>query len=220
MNRVVRAVLDLLFPPKCTFCHDLLPSSESGICDACALQLMRLSPVERSGEFFETCIAAYPYETPVRESMLRFKFSGRQEYAKIYAPMLAASIRERLAGRYDVIGWVPVSRRRKRKRGYDQAELLARQTAAILGEPVVPVLQKVRHTPAQSTIQGAQRRKANVLGAYRVNEREDLSGRRVLLIDDVVTTGATLSECSRVLRTANVKEVVCAAFAAAGQTKG
>lgn len=220
MSRALQRILDFFFPPKCAFCHELLPSGTEGICDACARELLRADPMEKTGEFFSGCIAAFAYKDLVRESVLRFKFSNRQEYAAVYAPLLAARIQEYLAGRFDRITWVPVSARRRRKRGYDQAQMLAEQTAKVLGIPAVPMLKKVRHTPAQSTLREAARRKANVLGAYVAIDRSALKDRRVLLIDDVMTTGATLSECSRVLLTAGAKDVVCAAFAAAGQTKG
>ena len=219
MIRPAEALLDLLFPRKCAFCHRLLERGERGTCNACAKLLLHMDAQERSGEFFSACAAALPYEEPVRGSIRRYKFSGRREYAAVYAPILAAVIRERLDGKFDAVTWVPVSAKRLRKRGYDQAELLARETAALLGAPVFRMLKKRRNNPAQSTLP-ADRRRANVLGAYESVKPEAFSGKRILLIDDVVTTGATLSECSRVLRTAGANDVVCAALAAAGMTKG
>jgi ComF family protein len=218
--RPIHWVLELLFPPKCAFCHKLLPLDSEPICDDCAKELLRCEPTEHKGEFFSTCVAALPYEDPVRSSILRYKFSGRQEYAKTYAPLLAACIQDKLAGRFDLIAWVPVSAKRKRQRGYDQAELLARETAALLRVPVQPVLKKLRNNPAQSGLPDASARRANVLGVYRALHPDELRDQRILLIDDVVTTSATLAECSRVLLTAGAKEVVCAALAAAGATKG
>ncbi len=219
MIRPLEALLDLLFPRKCAFCHRLLEKDERGACNACAKLLLHMDAQEKTGEFFSACAAALPYEEPVRGSIRRYKFSGRREYAAVYAPILAACIRERLDGKFDAVTWVPVSAKRLRKRGYDQAELLARETAALLGAPVFRMLRKRRDNPAQSTLP-ADRRRANVLGVYEPVSPEAFSGKRVLLIDDVVTTGATLSECSRVLRTAGAGDVVCAAFAAAGMTKG
>lgn len=219
MNKPLTALLDLLFPPKCTFCHRLLRRDEAGYCDECARKLLHMDAQERKGEFFSVCVAALPYDEPVSGSIRRFKFYGRREYAAVYAPILAACIRERLDGRFDQICWVPISARRRRSRGYDQTEELTRETAKLLGLEPVAALRKVRHTPAQSTLK-AQARRANVLGAFALRGGISLSGQRVLLIDDVVTTGATLAECSRVLLTAGAAEVVCAALAGAGTTKG
>lgn len=119
----------------------------------------------------------------------------------------------------DILSWVPVSRLRKLKRGYDQSELLARAIAKELDCDIIPVLKKIRHTPPQSGIRDAAHRRANVRGSYRAKTPSILAGKRILLIDDVVTTGATGSECARVLLTAGAEEVYLAAVAAASNDK-
>ena len=116
---------------------------------------------------------------------------------------------------FDVLTWVPISRLRKFRRGYDQVELIAKAVGRELGMVPVPTLQKVRHNRPQSGIPGAEKRRANVLGAYREVSREQIVGKRVLLLDDILTTGATAGEAARVLLTAGAKEVHCAAVAAA-----
>ena len=116
---------------------------------------------------------------------------------------------------FDVLTWVPVSRLRRFRRGYDQVELIARSVGRELGMIPVPVLQKIRHNRPQSRIQDDAGRRANVLGAYRLKESQQISGKRILLLDDIFTTGSTVGECARVLRTAGAKEVHCAAIAAA-----
>jgi predicted amidophosphoribosyltransferase len=120
---------------------------------------------------------------------------------------------------YDCISWVPVSKKRLRKRGYDQVELIAKVAAEALGLPLVSTLYKFRDTPPQSSIRDFAKRRANVLGAYKPIAPETVSGKRVLLLDDVVTTGATASECARVLLTAGAKDVSFAAVAAASYHK-
>ena len=115
----------------------------------------------------------------------------------------------------DVLTWVPVSRLRKVSRGYDQVELLARAVGAELGMEPVRLLKKIRHNRPQSGISDAAQRRANVLGAYQMVPGQDISGKRILLLDDILTTGATAGEAARVLLTAGAKEVHCAAVAAA-----
>ena len=154
------------------------------------------------------------YEGAVRESFLRFKFGGSAFYAQTYGAWMAHTIRDRLAGKFDVLTWAPVSRARKRKRGYDQSALLCREIGTQLRLEPILTLRKIKDPPAQSTLAGAEQRRANVSGAYEPERAARLDGRRVLLIDDIVTTGATLAECSRVLRTAGASDVVYAAFAA------
>ena len=115
----------------------------------------------------------------------------------------------------DVIVWVPLSKKRLRRRGYDQAERLARRVGELTGLPVVRGLKKVRETEIQSLISGDAARRANVLGAYEASGGE-LKGKRILLVDDVCTSGATLSECAACLRMAGAESVVGLTFARAG----
>ena len=127
---------------------------------------------------------------------------------------MAQCVQDHLAGRYDLITWVPLSRARLRQRGYDQAMLLASAAALELDDVAAETLCKVRDTEAQSGLgKNDASRRANVLSAYQVTDPALVEGRRVLLIDDIVTTGSTLSECARVLRTAGATDVVCAALA-------
>ena len=98
-------------------------------------------------------------------------------------------------------------------------ELLAQAVAAELDMEPVPTLRKVRHNRPQSRIHGQAQRRANVLGVYRLEFPEIVKGRRILLLDDIVTTGATAGECARVLLTAGAKEVHCGFMAAANHHK-
>ncbi len=116
---------------------------------------------------------------------------------------------------FDLLTAVPISPARRRKRGYDQVGLLMRAVSRELGIPMAETLKKVRNAPPQSGLSERSQRKANVLGAFRPVHPERFAGKRVLLLDDIVTTGATASECARVLLTAGAKEVKLAAIAAA-----
>ena len=210
-------LLDLLFPPRCVFCGKLLATGERDFCARCQKELPWLEgpAAEQTGEFFSLCAAPLRYQDTVRDSIRRYKFKGRQGYHKAYGKLVAQCVHDHLAGKYDLITWVPLSDKRKKERGYDQAFLLASAAALELGDVAVETLRKSRHTDAQSGLEGEAERRANVLGAYAAVDPELLAGKRVLLIDDVVTTGATFSECARVLRTMGAKDVVCAALARA-----
>lgn len=217
MSGPLGVLLDLLFPPKCVFCGKVLDSGEDGLCARCQRDLPWLADgeAELTGEFFSLCAAPLRYQDKVRDSIRRYKFNGRRGYHKLYGKLVAQCVHDHLAGRYDLITWVPLSSQRKKERGYDQAFLLASAAALELGEVAVETLQKERHTAAQSGLTEAAQRRANVLGAYTPVDPELVAGKRVLLIDDVVTTGSTLSECARTLRTMGAKDVVCAALARA-----
>ena len=213
-------LLNLVFPPKCAFCRRLLSNSDKdGMCNKCRKELPFLSGVrcEKKGDYFTLCVAALEYKENVRSSILRYKFNGKTNYAKTYGKILADCIQEHFAGKYDLISWVPLSKKRKKKRGYDQAMLLCMAAALELDDAAAETLKKEIDVPAQSGIGSAEKRRANISGAYRAVDTELVKGKRILLIDDVVTTGATLSECSKVLLMAGAETVYCAALAKASK---
>ena len=216
MSRPLGALLDLLFPPRCVFCRRLLHRGEEGICPRCQQELPWAlgAEAEQTGEFFSLCASPLWYQDQVRASFHRYKFKGVRGYSRTYGRLVAQCVQDHLARRYDLITWVPLSRARLRQRGYDQAMLLASAAALALDDVAAETLCKVRDTEAQSGLgKNDASRRANVLSAYQVTDPALVEGRRVLLIDDIVTTGSTLSECARVLRTAGATDVVCAALA-------
>lgn len=216
MSRPLGALLDLLFPPRCVFCRRLLHRGEEGICPRCQQELPWAlgAEAEQTGEFFSLCASPLWYQDQVRAPFHRYKFKGVRGYSRTYGRLVAQCVQDHLAGRYDLITWVPLSRARLRQRGYDQAMLLASAAALALDDVAAETLCKVRDTEAQSGLgKNDASRRANVLSAYQVTDPALVEGRRVLLIDDIVTTGSTLSECARVLRTAGATDVVCAALA-------
>ncbi|NLL39370.1 MAG: ComF family protein [Clostridiales bacterium] len=204
-------LIDMFFPPRCTFCCRFLKEKNSQICSECEKTLPLTGEDNRlRGEFFSVCIAPLYYKDNVSKAVKRFKFSGKSHYARPFGDIMAEAVRQNLAGEYDLITWVPLSRKRYRKRGYSQAELLAMSVAFRLDEVAADVLEKTKDTPAQSSLKGRARRKANVSGTYGVKEKELVKNKRILIIDDIITTGATLSECARVLLNAGAKKVMCA----------
>ena len=207
-------VIDLLFPPKCVFCQRIMPNGKSYACSKCQneLPVTTGNDVFIKGEFFNIGVAPFFYKDNVRESVLRFKFNGLDVYSEAYGSYMSDCISEYVEIP-DTITWVPVSKQRKRERGYDQAYLLAESVSRRLGIPVVSTLKKTVHNTAQSSIKDKEARKANVLGVYEISDPEAVVGKKVLLIDDVFTTGATVSECSRMLLTAGAENVSCAVFA-------
>ncbi|WP_454941846.1 ComF family protein [Evtepia sp.] len=206
-------LLNLLFPPKCPFCNR--PLAGEGPCPHCRQAAFWIEGPQAvsAGNAFVRCACAGWYRDELRDSLRRFKFSGQKGYAAVYGPVLAQTIRTYLPGTYDVLTWVPVSPARLKERGYDQAQLLAQETAKALGTQAVPLLAKTGHNPAQSSLTQGRLRRANVAGVYAVPRPEAVAGQRVLVIDDILTTGATLDEAARTLRAAGATQVVAAALA-------
>ena len=208
-------LMSILFPPKCVLCGKILKKEESDLCRFCRTDAPAYPNRKSKLQFLDSFAAVWYYEGSVRKSLLRYKFYNARSFAGSYGRLLAMKLLEEYPEGFDILTWVPVSRLRRFRRGYDQVELLARAVGKELGMTPVPLLKKVRHNRPQSGIHGAAQRRANVLGAYRELDREAITGKKILLLDDILTTGATAGECARVLKTAGAKEVHCAAVAAA-----
>lgn len=207
-------ILDLLFPPKCVFCGKLMTHTGSGVCPACE-KALPLRPEEkmlqRAGQF--DCAVPFWYEEPVRTGLHAMKFDDKPARARVFARYLAQTAAEQLSGRFDAVTFVPLSAWRSYRRGYNQAQQLARETARLWGVKAEKTLVKIGNNPPQSSVKTPAERRANVLGRYRAAGGADIAGRRFLLIDDIVTSGSTLAECAGTLLQAGAASVVCAAVA-------
>ena len=209
----MRGLLDVLFPMRCAGCGD----GPWPFCPPCRDGLVVLDPpgCVRCGMPAEEELAAcrhcpprpvgvarspFLYAGPAKEALLRMKFSGWRAVAEALGGAMAA-VNDLAA---DAVTWVPLSPARRAARGYDQARALARVTATALGVPALPLLVRTIDTPPQTSRSGAERRRS-MRDAFRSTGRDPPE--RVLLVDDVLTTGATAAECSRVLRAAGAREI-------------
>ena len=212
-------LLNLLFPPRCVLCRKVLGKNETDLCRHCRTHAPEFIKTKRNIPFVARWTALWYYKDDVRASIHRFKFGSARHYAAIYGRMLSMRLLDTPFADFDIISWVPVGPLRKLRRGYDQSYLLAEAVSQELGAKPVQVLRKVRNTPPQSGIPDAAKRRANVRNAYKVTDPLSIAGKRILLLDDVITTGATCSECAKTLLTAGAKEVFCAAVAATSHDK-
>ena len=238
ISPMLHAIVDLLFVPHCAAC-DVRVAPGVALCATCALSLYELGaacprcaeplphagggagPCERcraSPPPFASAHAPYRYGGELAWALQRLKYEGRADIARTLAP-LRAPARARVVAQagVDLAMPVPLHWRRLSSRGFNQAALLLGHAAAGLGLEVDRTsLRRVRATAAQSNLRMRQRAE-NVAGAFVVPERRRarVAGRRVLCMDDVMTTGATLGACARALLAAGAREVVvfCAARA-------
>lgn len=222
MKRLASWVRGVLFPRRCMFCRRLLAERETDLCRGCRTSAPEYpfgasnpdSGRKNTGHFLDSFTAVWYYEENVRRSILRYKFRRATHLAPKFGRALAMKLLEQGPERFDVLTWVPVSTARRLRRGFDQCELLARAVGEELDVPARKTLRKLRHTPPQSGLTSVPARKANVLGAYGVVKDAALQGKRILLVDDIFTTGATMNECARMLLMAGAEEVHGAAIAA------
>ena len=240
-GRLLDAVVDLLLPPICLGCGERIapgsavrlvcarcrtrlravPSPGCGRCGAPQLATARTADpaCAECGEWppaLARARAACVLKPPANALVRALKYEGWHTLADPLAARMAKLVLPEAAARARVCVPVPVSRRRLRERGYNQAELLARAFARRTGRTVVQALDSVERAASQTTLQPVGRR-ANVAGAFRAHEVRcrALQGRDVILIDDVLTTGATASECARVLGAAGIAHITLITFARA-----
>lgn len=219
-RRYGSALLDLVLPLACAGCG----ATGVGWCARCAAQVDRLrrGPTvvvpwpEPAG--LPTVVAAAPYRDAVRRALVAFKDGGRRDLAGILAPALAAALAPYPAATGPVaVVLVPSSRAALRRRGDWPLESLARRAADLVGPAVavVPVLRGTRPVADQARL-GRAERAANLSGAYAVRSgaARCVAGRAVVVVDDVMTTGATLAEAARALRAAGIPVLGAAVVAA------
>jgi len=212
-------ILELLFPSKCVLCHRLLTKQETDMCHSCRGSVKLIPKQKRKIPFVAQWTAMWYYKDDVKSSIRRMKFSRLRNYADIYGRFLALRILDAFPEGFDILTWAPISPARRQTRGFDQGQLIAKAVGKELGITPIRTLWKIRDTPPQSGFKDASMRRANVLGAYRVFLPKRFVGKRILLLDDVITSGSTVSECARMLVTAGAKEVNCAAVAVATNDK-
>lgn len=205
--KVIDKLLDLLYPPRCAFCHRLI-WQEGLVCPECLKTLPYTDSAGQEQSFpnIIKCLSPLYYEGDVRSSLLRYKFHSLTAYSKVYGKFMVKCIDE-WGISCDIITWVPLSSNRLRKRGYDQARLLAEEIARERDARCERLLTKTVNNPAQSGAGDANKRRANVAGVYKFACSAPLDGKSVLIVDDIVTTGATLSECARVLKAAGAGKI-------------
>ena len=208
MKRLFTALLDLIYPPKCPFCRSVLDHAAEGVCPICEQSLPHAGVKCRRLENGMLTLTALRYEGAVRAAVRRYKFSGAAVYAKAFGKRMAACLREERDPSCFIVTWVPLSDKRRKIRGYDQARLLAEAVAEELGlgKPA-PLLRKLRDNRPQSLLTDHEERRRNVSGIYGVNDPAPVRGKHILLVDDVTTTGSTLLACASVLKRAGAAEV-------------
>lgn len=215
LTKLKNDILDFIFPPHCLYCGRL----GRFICDDCRGKIIRIKrqscpfchKESEAGSSCPTCHRSHRlygvralgfFHDPILKQIIhQFKYEGISAAGGELAEMLAP-----LVGAVDILTFAPVTRQRYNQRGYNQAEILAIGLGSLLEKPVYRGLKKIRQTKRQVGLKRRERL-ANLEGAFVTADPEMIVGKEVLVIDDVLTTGATLEECAKVLRKVGAKRV-------------
>ena len=235
-KRVLCGLFDLVFPDDCRVCGEALrevsripvcsrclkdpaPLNAEYFCVACRMPFLNPFPLDEAGRCalcrlgatgFDAAYSFGSYEGALRKLIHLFKYGGVQPLARPFGEFLARALpREE---RFDMIVPMPLHWRRRFERRFNQSVLLAREISRRWNVPVRGVVRRRRATAPQEGLTNAQRR-ANVAGAFRMKRATRLDGLHVLLVDDVLTTGASAAACARVLKRAGAARVTVLALA-------
>lgn len=224
-------LLNILFPPRCPFCGKIT-NEKGSVCGSCLEELPFISgkvcsvcgtPIgkyaydtclgcSKSRKFFTKAFPVFSYEGAVSAAIKKFKYCRHPAYAHAFSVLMAQKIlntEEFLRG-FDFITYVPQSRIEHFARGYNQSYLLAKELSKLLNLPLKDTLRR-KNTPRQAALKASERKK-NAQRSY-FPKVEEVSG-TALLIDDVLTTGATASYCAKLLRNMGAERVYVAVLAA------
>ena len=217
---LISSFVSMLFPPVCGICKKKI--NQKYTCEKCSniLQytMKRELCVRNIGYDVDQLISLFLYQGVIRNCILELKFDGKAYIANTFAQLMGMAFK-RSHFEADIVVPVPIHRKRLMERGYNQSELLSRIIAKQLKMTHLShLLVKVKNNVAQSTLDHAHR-KENVSNVYRMNQKFNICGKRILLIDDIYTTGATANECAKVLKENGAQEVICLTIAYAGSSR-
>jgi competence protein ComFC len=223
------AALDLIYPRVCSICRADISGVAANFCTSCWEKLSERGrnrcvrcatalgphvrndscPTCRKRSFgFDRAVTAGAYDGPVRDLVLQLKYGKNMRAAVPLAALMCRRAREvGLADGVDVVTAVPLTRLRYAERGFNQAELLARKAASVLGLLFLSRLIRRSRSSAPQTGLTREERIRNARGTFEVQNRDAVRGRTIILVDDVMTTGSTVSECARVLMKSGAKSV-------------
>ena len=205
----------------CKHCIKALPYLTGKICLHCSDPLVSLGDYCKRCKgrtfFYDRAIAPFVYEGEIQKLVHSFKFSNKRYLCKSFAIFMADKFKaEKLYA--DIVVPVPLCDKRLKQRGYNQSKLLAIEFSKLTNVPLSPdVLKRIKETPNQTSLNFLERQ-TNLIGAFKVKNKKQVAGKSIVLIDDVFTTGATVTECAKMLKSAGASSVYVVTLAHTNKT--
>ena len=207
--KILNRALDLIFPPICGFCEKV---DKKYICNDC-IKIVNTIAVNKqdtyNNKFFKKHLYIFQYEDIIREKILKFKFENESFLHRTFAEAILNNKENiKFIEQYDYLIPVPIHKKRKKQRGYNQSELIAR----VISDEVrkinmqINIIKKDKNIVPQSTLNQREREK-NIKNVYKIVNKEKVKNKKILLLDDIYTTGSTVNECGRILIEGGCKEV-------------
>ena len=203
VNNIIGTILDIIYPQVCGICGKV---SSKSICNKCRARLKSEFKFEMDDytedvqKNFNEHYYFFKYENLIRQQILDLKFHEKTYVYKTIMYFFKENKKDlKNLEKYDIIIVVPVSISRKKERGYNQSTILAKEISRIIERPFIEnVLYKIKNTVPQSTLNKEQREQ-NAKGVYKVNNIQKIYNKKILIFDDIYTTGSTVNECAKVL---------------------
>lgn len=210
----IRQLTALFYPERCPYCSELIEPCEIA-CEHCYDIIRRKHLPIKGGARGFRCVSTFVYDGRVRRMILRLKYHDRTQYVPQIAELMADDIRAAYGNdAFDLITFVPMHKKDFRKRKYNQSQLLAKALSQRLNIPCQDTLIKTKRTRKQHELKYAER-KTNLNGAFTVIDKKLVKDKRILIIDDIVTSGYTLGNCGKTLSRSKPRIICCAAIASA-----
>ena len=207
INEIIKYVINLIYPNVCGICDKLC---DDDICKKCEIKLSNISKIKidrYTNKYFKKHLYIFKYEGIIKERLIKYKFNEKNYIYKAFVKFMLKNkkICDFLKN-YDIIIPVPIHTKRRMERGYNQSALIAKAISKKI--PQIDYLEdvlikKINNKP-QST-KNKSERKNNVIGAYYRKNKEKINNKKILLLDDIYTTGNTVNECCKILQSANPK---------------
>ncbi len=202
-----------LYPDRCPFCGTLINSNKYA-CKSC-MDDMTKAGIQKGVKGGFRCVSTFLFDGKPKRALIHFKFKNKPQYAKqLSVVMYTEVIRSYEDMIFDVITYVPMHKRSQFFRGYNQCELLAKELSKLLKVPYKPLLIKKKVTKPQHKLK-SNKRATNLKGAFDITDKKDIKDKNILLIDDIITTGTTLFECTKTLCKAKPANIYCITLARA-----